>query len=63
MADPCTQTIGASQSFGVSTEEIGGLNLVAEASGGSLQELQTTFGQLSRNVIDETLNAKRALAG
>jgi hypothetical protein len=61
MAALGTETSRASQILGVSTEEIGGLKLVAKASGGSLEELQTAFGRLSRNVIDETPNAKRAL--
>ncbi len=61
MAALGTETIRASQILGISTEEIGGLKLVAKASGGSLDELQTAFGRLSRNVIDETPNAKRAL--
>lgn len=61
MAQLGIETSRASQILGVSTEEIGALKLVAKASGGSLEELQTAFGRLSRNVIDETPNAKRAL--
>ncbi|MFZ0496418.1 MAG: hypothetical protein WBE80_06125 [Methylocella sp.] len=61
MAALAVETGRASQILGVSTEEVGALKLVAEASGGSLEELQTAFGKLSRNVIDESPNAKRAL--
>jgi hypothetical protein len=61
MAQLGIETSRASQILGVSTEEIGVLDHIAKASGGSLEELQTAFGRLSRNIIDESPNAKRAL--
>ncbi len=62
MAELGTQTSRAAQILGISTEEVGGLDLIAKATGSSLQELQVAFGRLSKSVIDESDPAKRALA-
>ncbi|MGH6836537.1 MAG: hypothetical protein ACREC9_13575 [Methylocella sp.] len=62
MAELGLQTSRTSQILGVSTEEVGGLSLIAKASGVSIEELQHAFAGLSKAVIEESDPAKRALA-
>jgi hypothetical protein len=61
MADLGLQTERASIILGMPAEKIGGMKLIAEASGQSLESLSMAFARLSRNVLDQTPNAKRAL--
>ena len=49
-----------SQILGISTEQVGALDLIAKASGISLRELETAFGRMSRGIIDGSDTAKRA---
>ena len=55
------ETSKAATILGVPTQEIGGLKMIAEASGLSLEDLTTSFSRLSRNIADQSPNAKRAL--
>jgi hypothetical protein len=55
------ETERASIILGMPSEKIGGLKLVAEASGQSLESLSMSFARMSRNVLDQSPNAKRAL--
>jgi hypothetical protein len=62
MAELGTEITHASAILGVSKEQVAGLDLLARASGGSLDQLQTAFGRLSENVINQSDTAKRAVA-
>lgn len=61
MAELGLSTERASEVLGVPTEQIGGLSLAAEASGLSIDSLEMAFTRLSRNVVDQSASAKRAL--
>jgi GH24 family phage-related lysozyme (muramidase) len=61
MAELGLETERASQILGVSTEEVGALSLVTKVSGASLDQLETQFSRMARNLVEETKPAKRAL--
>ena len=52
---------GRFEILGVSTEEVGALSLVAKASGSSLEQIETQFSRLAKNIAEESKSAKRAL--
>jgi hypothetical protein len=61
MAELGTNISRDSQILGVSIEQVAGLDLLAKASGGSIDELTGAFGKFSKNVADESEPTKRAL--
>ena len=61
MAELGLETERAFQILGVSTEEVGALGLVAKASGSSLEQIETQFSRLAKNIAEESKSAKRAL--
>jgi hypothetical protein len=61
MAELGTKTSRGAQILGVSTEEVGAIDLIAKATGTSLEALELTFGKLAKNVVDESDETKRAL--
>jgi hypothetical protein len=54
MAELGTEATRAAAILGVPLGEIGGLKAVAEASGGSLEELTNAYSRMSRNIIEES---------
>jgi hypothetical protein len=62
MASIGTEVSRYSQILGVSKEQVVGLDLLAKASGGSIEELATAYGRFSKNVADGIDEAKRALS-
>ena len=50
-----------SQIMGIPIEDVASLGLVANATGTEVNSLETAFGRMSRNVINETEGTKRAL--
>lgn len=60
MAELGLQTTKASEILGISTDEVGGLGLIAKASGVQLGSLEMAFGRMSRNIIEGSGQTKRA---
>ena len=50
-----------SQIMGIPIDEVASLGLIANATGTEVNSLETAFGRMSRNVINETEATKRAL--
>lgn len=61
MAELGLETKKASEVLGVSTEQIGALSLIANASGSSLDQLEMQFTRLSRGIAEQSAGTKRAL--
>ncbi len=62
MGDLGTQTARAAAILGIPTEQIAGLGLLAQAGGSDIESLTMAFARMSRNIIDGSDQAKRALA-
>jgi len=61
MGELGTQTARAAAILGVPTEQIAGLGLLAQAGGSDIDSLTMAFARMSRNIIDGSDQAKRAL--
>ena len=55
------ETTKASEVLGIPSTEVASLGLIAKATGVDLNTLELSFTRLSRNIVEETDGAKRAL--
>jgi GH24 family phage-related lysozyme (muramidase) len=62
MAELGLETKKASEVLGVATQDVGGLSLVAKASGSSLEQLEMQYARFARNLAEGNSQARRAIA-